>query len=161
MRTVSRIAWIVCLLLLTVRLGNTLLDLEAYGWTMPWWYDAPAPSADLQGKILRFQRFTYLLDLAGMFATYGLFAALFRAFEKGRIFSAEAVRIIRYLGCWSVAYYLLCLLAPALFGLPLPASQPKYFLAQIQSVLVGVSIVVASWILEEGKRVQDDQALTI
>ena len=159
--TASRIAWIVCLLLMAVGVGNALLDLLNHGWHIPGWPQDPALSTDLQEKVLRFERFNYFLGLAGMLAFYGLFAALFRAFERGRIFSSEAVRILRYLGCSYFAYYFLCLVAPVLCGLPMPSAQLRYYWAQVGPLLAGLGIVLASWILEEGKRIQDDQALTI
>ncbi len=160
-RQVSRIAWIVCLILMTVRLGNTLRDILAHDWSSPWWYPSTSVPAEMQANVGRFERLSYFLDLAKMLITYGLFAALFHGFEKGQIFSSGTVRIIRYLGCWYVAYYVLRVLTPSLCGLPSPLEHPIGLLVQIESLLIGAGIVLASWVIDEGRQVQEEQSLTI
>src|SRR4051812_8486534 len=85
---VSRFAWVVCLALMTARMANTVRDLLSHGWNMPWWYQGGLAPAELSGKVLRFQQFSFILSLVGMLVSYGLFAALFRSFEKGEIFSS-------------------------------------------------------------------------
>ena len=110
-------------------------------------------------------------------------AQLFRLYERGKIFAAETIRCIKVLG-------MICLIgwvvsASARF-LPQPEVIPQNPPVRVKSVIVskltfklgfftfdfgtgidfgllfvGSSVVLAAWIMDEGRKIQEEQELTV
>jgi hypothetical protein len=110
-------------------------------------------------------------------------AQLFRLYERGLIFAAETIRCIQVLGVVCLAGWLM--IAVAHFTPPRP--QPVYNAPPGVTVVVkttttyrmgffsfdfgtgidfgflfvGASVVLAAWIMDEGRKIQEEQALTV
>ncbi len=115
---------------------------------------------------------------------YWKLAQLFRLYERGSIFTSETIRCIKTLG-------LLCLMGWALMsathflssGLPrfTPPALPQDALVTVTTqvyrlgffsfdfgtgidfgvLLGGLIVVLAAWIMDEGRKLQEEQALTV
>jgi len=77
---------------------------------------------------------------------------LFRLYERGILFSARNVRYIRFLGWylmidWVVIYQLESLS----HAMDLSFTQP----------FIGLMIIFVAWIMDEGRKIQEEQALTV
>lgn len=77
---------------------------------------------------------------------------LFRLYERGILFSAKNVRYIRFLG-----YYLMIDWA-AIYQLE--SLSQKMDLSFTQP-LIGLMIIFVAWIMDEGRKIQEDQELTV
>lgn len=159
LQKVSRVAWIICLLLFAVYCGSTIKALFEYGWTFPLWSSNPAPTQEMQAKVVAWERFSYWQSAVRQLLCYGLFAALFRTFEKGRIFTRKSVLIIQYLAFVCFASSLLNAVGPILFRLP--ADLTNQATQAMVNLLVPSVALMAAWVMKEGCRIQDEQALTI
>jgi len=87
----------------------------------------------------------------GFLSGLALFA-LFQLYGEGIVFSAKNVRYIRYLGyalilSWGIDY----LMQASLHDMAL----------SMTPVLVGFLIIFAAWIMDEGRKIQEEQALTV
>jgi hypothetical protein len=159
LQKVSRAAWITCVLLIAVYLGTTIKTVVEYGWTLPWWTSNSAPTPDMQGNVVAWYRFSFWHSTVRQLLCYALFAGLFRAFEKGRIFTRQSVLLIQYLAFVYFASSLLNAVGPALFGLP--ANLTTQFAQAVENLLLPSVGLIAAWVMKEGSRIQDEQALTI
>jgi hypothetical protein len=90
---------------------------------------------------------------------YTLFAGLFRAFEKGPIFTRRTVRLIQYLALLYFVSGLTDAFGPALFSLPIAV--PTQLLKEIENLVVPSVALIAAWVMKEGSRIQEEQTLTI
>ncbi len=94
----------------------------------------------------------WLVKMGLSFFCYGVMFSLFRLYEKGILFSTKNVRHIRWLAyClvvnWAVDYQLQSTLHDmALSTTPL---------------FVGLLIIFIAWIMDEGRKIQEEQALTV
>ena len=112
---------------------------------------------------------------------YWKLSQLFRQYEHGQIFAAETIRCIKVLG-W--VFVLGWLMTTAGHFMP-PAENPLLSLPpgeysvvthnyradfvsfdfgtgiDFGSLLVGVSVVLAAWITDEGRKIQEEQELTV
>lgn len=95
------------------------------------------------------------------------FAALFKAFEEGEIFTSRTVHYIRFTG-WGV----LANAAYALVGKPLehllqqaaggsPGPRLHIGTLPLGYFLIGAAIIVVAHVMEEGRRLKEDQDLVI
>ncbi|HYG35093.1 MAG TPA: hypothetical protein VEC99_09930 [Clostridia bacterium] len=159
LQKVCRVACVVCLLLLAVYCGNTFKALLEHGWTLPWWNWHEAPTQELQSKFLVFERFTYWQGAVRQCLCYGLFAALFWVFGKGRVFARESVLLVLCLALVFFMNSLLNVAGPTVFRLPTNLS--TQFLREIDGLLVSSVALIAAWVMREGTRIQEEQALTI
>jgi hypothetical protein len=78
--------------------------------------------------------------------------ALFQLYGQGIMFSAKNVRYIRLLGwalivSWVIDYELQSMLHD--------------MASSLTPVLVGLLIIFAAWIMDEGRKIQEEQALTV
>ena len=100
--------------------------------------------------------FIYFAFLAlGIWILYRLFGL----YEKGYVFSADTVRYIRYIGYWLIAAAVLSNafeLSKVIWS-PLPDSH----LRLDEFFLGGVLVVLISWIMDEGRKLQEEQELTV
>ena len=158
LQKVSRVACVFCLLLLAVYCGHTIKALIEHGWTMPWW-GQEAPTQEIQAKLVLLERFRFWYGAIGQCICYGLFAALFSDFGKGRVFTRQTVRLMQYLAIVFFVSSLLRIAEPALFGLSTDVA--RLLLMGIDHLLVPSVTLIAAWVMREGSKIQEDQALTI
>jgi len=131
-----------------------------HGGTLPVWTMNPAPTEELQGRVLRWEKFEYWYTVVVQLLCYGLFAGLFRAFEQGHYFTQQSVRLIQYL---ALVYFVSGLLhagAPPLFGLP-SINVATVLAMQVERLLISGAALIAAWVMQEGCRMQEEQALTV
>jgi len=98
-----------------------------------------------------------VLTVLGVKIALGIFRAvllnnLFRLYEQGIFFSARNVNYIRWLGGsaivgWTISYRLQFL-------------QPEMVLSTT-SAYVGLMLIFVAWIMDEGRKIQEEQALTV
>lgn len=159
LQKVSRVAFVICLLLMAVQFGMTVKALLEHGWTFPWWTWNQAPTQEMQVKGLLFERFQYWHGVFRQLLYYGLFAALFQVFGKGRVFTRQSVFLVQCLALVLFVNSLLNVAGPSLCGLPF--NNLTALLYEIDYLLLSSVVLIAAWVLKEGCRMQEDQALTV
>jgi hypothetical protein len=117
---------------------------------------------------------------------YWKLAKLFQFYEHGKIFAPETIRCIKVLGLLCVLNWLLMSVYNTLFRLipppPSPALPPGTIVRSVTVVesslhmgffsfsyrgvnvgllLAGIIIVVIAWIMDEGRKIQEEQELTV
>ncbi len=103
-----------------------------------------------------------------MFGAYTL-AKLFKLYENAIVFSAENVKHYRALGFiaifWVIAEFIRIPLASLAISLNNPPGERFITmgleLVDIATLIIGSIIVLISWVMEEGRRLEDEQAHTI
>jgi hypothetical protein len=77
---------------------------------------------------------------------------LFRLYERGILFSAKNVRDIRFLG-----YYLICdwLVIYQLDGLS------HKMVLSFNQIYIGLLVIFIAWVMDEGRKIQEEQDLTV
>jgi hypothetical protein len=113
----------------------------------------------MQGKVFAWERFSFWHITVRQLLCYTLFAALFRTFEKGAVFTRHSVLLIQYLAFVYFASSVLNAVGPVLLGLP--TALTTQFTQAIGNLLVPSVSLIAAWVMKEGSRIQDEQALTI
>jgi hypothetical protein len=86
------------------------------------------------------------------FFCYGVMFSLFRLYQKGILFSAKNVRHIH-----SLAYYLI---ANWLVDYQLQSTLHDMDLSTTP-LFVGLLIIFVAWIMDEGRKIQEEQELTV
>ena len=78
---------------------------------------------------------------------------LFRLYERGIFFSAKNVLYLRFLGYYVLIDYVVIYQLEFLShrGMDLSATQ----------LFIGLMIIFISWIMDEGRKIQEEQALTV
>jgi hypothetical protein len=119
----------------------------------------PHLTAVLEGKERLYQALTISLALLAVIAVYRLLSL----YEKGVIFAAANTLEIRHLGYLAVACALLKGCAPAFL--------PNEGIFYIPNVLINVVLspwffaglfaIVITWIMDEGRRIEEEQRLTV
>ena len=114
---------------------------------------------------------------------YWNLAKLFRFYERGLIFSAETIHCIKTLGLLCALNWLLLLVLNIVnrwFPVPPPPPLPPdvkvtvvksgfsmgFFSFSIGGInfgflLAGIVIILIAWIMDEGRKVQEEQELTV
>ncbi len=109
--------------------------------TYAWPYEIPMPVLALAS--IKF----------GLFGFCALILCrLLRLYEQGRYFTAQNVAYIRFLGCYLLLDWVVTLL------LELQARQAGVFLTQL---FVAAGIIFVAWIMDEGRKIQEEQELTV
>lgn len=96
-------------------------------------------------------------------------ARLFALYEEGRIFTGDNVRCLRNLGktmmAWCAAGILFDPLASMALTMHHPPGQRILTIGlgspDLTTFLVGGMIMVVAWVMDEGRRLQDEQNLTV
>jgi hypothetical protein len=83
---------------------------------------------------------------------YGILFSLFRLYEKGILFSPKNVRHIRALAYWLIVNW-------AIDYFLQPAGSVKE--VSLTPLLVAPLIIFVSWIMDEGRKMQEEQELTV
>jgi hypothetical protein len=100
---------------------------------------------------------------------YLLLGRLFRLYGEGKIFTAANVQCFRWLGGllvgWTVAGLLTQVSARGVFARLYPASPGDFTLSWL-SINVGVAVIggvvlVIAWVMDEGRQLEEEHALTI
>ncbi len=113
----------------------------------------------LQGKESLYQALSISLALLAAMSVYRLLGL----YEKGVIFAAANTLGIRHLGYLAVAWALLKGCAPAF----LPNEGIFYIPTALLNVLLspwffaGLFAIVITWIMDEGRRIEEEQRLTV
>ena len=105
------------------------------------------------------------IDMAVMF----FLARLFGLYAKGKIFTGENVRYIKKIGVTLLIGQALSPVYQALLSAALTCQNPAgermirigFSDANITSVTTALVVIVAAWIMDEGRKINEEQALTI
>ncbi len=113
---------------------------------------------------------------------YWMLAKLFRCYECGLIFDSKTIRCIKTLGMLCVINWLLAtiqhfflvrppvvprILPPGVtVSAPIEVFQASFFSIRIYGfdlglLLAGTIIVIIAWIMDEGRKIQEEQELTV
>ncbi|HTX21321.1 MAG TPA: DUF2975 domain-containing protein [Candidatus Aquilonibacter sp.] len=82
----------------------------------------------------------------------GVMLRLFRLYARGILFSARNVTCIRFLGWWLIIDWVIDYQMQGLLQDMQLSSTP---------VFVGFLIIFIAWIMDEGRKIQEEQALTV
>jgi hypothetical protein len=121
-----------------------------------------------------------------MFFWFLKLAQLFRLYERGLIFAAEAIRCIKVLGMICVIGWMTLVAMrftprpqPVPHNLPADVHLAKAVLVETHyyrmgffsfdfgtgidfgTLFVGASVILAAWIMDEGRKIQEEQELTV
>lgn len=124
---------------------------------------------DLSG-LTRFLAFlTELIPLTALM--YGLrkLRELFRYYESGRIFTRQNVACFRSLGKTLIAWVTCNVVSNSLLSIVLTLNNPPgqrqitlgLFSADFTGIFVGIVILIIAWVMDEARKIQEDQALFI
>jgi heme/copper-type cytochrome/quinol oxidase subunit 4 len=114
----------------------------------------------------------FLVDMIPMMAIiYGLrkLEDLFRLYEKGLIFTEQHVRCFRSLGRTLIVWVGCDVLRNSLLSMVLTLDKTPgtrvitvgLGSADFAAVFVGIVVVILSWVMDEGRKIQEDQALIV
>lgn len=102
---------------------------------------------------------------------YGLVTlkALFRLYAKGIMFSIENVKYFRRLGYALIAWVMANTLYTPLISLVVSSTSPhgervlvaQFGITDLLTFLIGGIILVISWVMNEGRKLEDEQAFTV
>jgi Protein of unknown function (DUF2975) len=89
------------------------------------------------------------------------FYRLLNLFEKGVIFAAASVSEIKRLGIFLAAYGILSVVAKVIYTRQILF--PWTLLDAVSSpwIVAGVAIYLVAWIMDEGRKIQEEQELTV
>jgi len=104
-------------------------------------------------------------------ASFGAFtlAKLFKLYEKAIIFTAENVKHFRTLGYviifWVFAKMIYITLISAIISFSNPPGQrmlvAQFELPDMSALIIGAIAILISWIMDEGRKLEDEQAHTV
>ena len=112
--------------------------------------DIPAPMYVLSG----IGTAVYLLGIISLYRLLCLY-------EKGVFFSAANVSQIKKLGCYLVVYGVLAIVADATHAGGFVFPVVLFEGAASPWIVVGGAIYIIAWIMDEGRKIQEEQELTI
>jgi len=128
-----------------------------------------APSAEL-GHGLRLLGFLVTMIPCGVLL-YALsrLRRLFALYRKGIIFDAQNVACYRDLGksllCWAGAAFIQTPLLSMIITLPNPPGTRLFMLGigsgELDCLFLGGLVLLISWVMDEGRRLDEEQALTV
>ena len=140
------------------------------------WYLIMFRETSLPGGVLQ----NMLMNLVPIciWIWYWKLARLFRHYERGRIFAAETICCIKTLGLLLVIGWLLGLAAEMMPDPALPPGavvggtvsqvyQMNFFSfdfgtgVNLGQFFIGIIIVLIAWIMDEGRKIQEEQELTV
>jgi len=94
----------------------------------------------------------WLVKMALAIASMGALFALFQLYARGILFSARNVQLIRFFGYWLILDWFVDFeMQDALH--PMASSMTTIF--------VGLIIILLAWIMDEGRKLQEEQELTV
>ncbi|MEM1294034.1 MAG: DUF2975 domain-containing protein [Verrucomicrobiota bacterium] len=88
------------------------------------------------------------------------FSRLFGSFEKGSIYTSETVKILGNIGRWLILIWIAGVVGPFLV-VSQSGSSSASFNFDFNILFVGVILFLLSWIFEVGRKIQEENALTI
>lgn len=128
-----------------------------------------APTQDLSFLALAVAFLASLLPIG--LAVYGLVTlrALFKLYEKAIIFSAQNVRYFRRLGYLFIAWVVANALFTPLISIVITYANPpgersvvaELGFSDISIIVIGGIILLISWVMDEGRKLEDEQAHTV
>ena len=108
-------------------------------------YSSPS---DMPGEIFSL----FLVKVAlGIAASVVLFA-LFRLYGKGILFSAKNILLIRFLGYCAVVDWIIDYLMQ---------STLREMYLSMSPLFIGLMIIFVAWVMDEGRKIQEEQELTV
>jgi hypothetical protein len=117
------------------------------------------PPSEQSEKAKVYQALFYSLNLLGVISFY----RLLNLYEKGVIFSAENASQIRRLGYLVMAYGLLKSCSPIFLlneGIfTIPTTLINFLFSPW--LFTGCFIIIITWIMDEGRKIQEEQELTV
>lgn len=114
----------------------------------------------------------FLVDMIPMgVILYGLrkLEGLFRLYEKGMIFTEQNVQYFRSLGRALIVWVGCDVVRNSLLSIVLTLDNPPGHRvvtvglgsADFAAVFVGIVVLIISWVMDEGRKIQEDQALIV
>lgn len=151
---------------------------EGYPFLKPWieWDIWPKinnlpikPISEISPLIKFFGFLITLIPTAFNIGAFIFLAKLFSSFEKLQIFSEQSVKCLRKLGFCILLNQLVYPVYEALLSLNLTITNPPgqrmitvgFGTHQLNLLVIGACIILISWVMEEGRKLHEDQAGTI
>ena len=130
----------------------------------------PAPVTQELPGLVRLGAFvTELIPLSAMI--YGILKLreLFGLYEKGLIFTAKNVACFRSLGRTLIVWVICDVVTNSLLSVVLTLPNPPghrmitvgLYSADFTAIFVGIVILIIAWVMDEARKIQEDQALII
>jgi len=105
-------------------------------------------AAEMPGEIF----WLWLAKMVVAFIAYGVLFSLFGLYRQGQIFTARNVRHIRSLGYFLIINWALDdQMQSSLHDMDL----------SMNPIFIGLLIIFVSWIMDEGRKIQEEQELTV
>jgi hypothetical protein len=113
--------------------------------------------SEIPAELKVYEALRAALGLLAAIAFYGLLDL----YEKGIIFSAKNVSHIRRLGELAIGYCLLKACQPIFewHGVQLPVLSLNFFLTPW--FMMGCLLIIVAWVMAEGRKIQEEQELTV
>jgi len=89
----------------------------------------------------------------------GVLYRLFKLYERGMIFTPANVRCIKWLGGWVLAAWVLSNVVEVFKLITYDSADVDFRIGA--TFFAGILVLLMSWIMEEGGKIQQEQALTI
>jgi len=94
---------------------------------------------------------------------------LFKLYENAIVFAAENVKYVRRLGyiliCWVIASAVFTTLISIVISFANPPGQrmmiAEFQISDLSTLLIGAIVILISWVMEEGRKLEDETAHTI
>jgi hypothetical protein len=128
---------------------------------------------EMAGSLKAIGFLDYFTPLIARVLIYVFLALLFTEYTKGNIFSEKALRLIRNIGCLVLAGTLLSLIYSFITYFLLPDQFP-IIKRKLQGIMIygpigyslrfitgGIFIIFISWIMNMGKKLEDEQKYTV
>jgi hypothetical protein len=124
---------------------------------------------DLPG-LTRFLAFVVdLIPMGVIIYGLGKLEGLFGLYEKGRIFTAQNVAYFRSLGRTLIVWVGFDVVRNSLLSMVLTLDNPPgqrvitvgLGSADFTAIFVGIVVLIISWVMDEGRKIQEDQALIV
>lgn len=94
---------------------------------------------------------------------------LFMHYARGDLFSPKIVSCIRQIGWVGIlkgvmggtSMFLIMLWRPSPASISLAMAAPMSFLTMLLSIVPGIALICVAWVMDEGRKIQEEQELTV
>ncbi len=126
------------------------------------------PNQDLPPLFLGLALLVSMIPISVAMYGFRILTSLFRLYENGHVFTSENVHLVRKLGYVVIAWVFASFIFAGLIslvvthGLPhLPTLALEVSLSDFLGVVMGAIVVLISKVMDEGRRLEDQQMYTV
>jgi len=128
-----------------------------------------SPTTPLPLPVLAAGFVASLLPIGVMVYGLATMRRLFQLYENGEIFSGQNVRCFRHLGYAIVAWVIASTVYTPLLSVIITATNPpgekslviQFGSTQLAALIAGGIVMLIAWVMEEGRKLEDERAHTI